>query len=126
MNEVQIIGTGSYAPLNIMTNHELSKIVDTSDEWIVSMTGIKQRHISTGENTSDLATKAATFALKNANIKAEDIDLIIVASTSPDQFVPATACIVQGNIGAVNAMAFDISAACTGVYFCPKYSNAIS
>ena len=117
MNEVQIIGTGSYAPLNIMTNHELSKIVDTSDEWIVSMTGIKQRHISTGENTSDLATKAATFALKNANIKAEDIDLIIVASTSPDQFVPATACIVQGNIGAVNAMAFDISAACTGFIF---------
>ncbi|NNU78396.1 beta-ketoacyl-ACP synthase III [Clostridium estertheticum] len=117
MNEVQIIGTGSYAPLNIMTNHELSKIVDTSDEWIVSMTGIKQRHISTGENTSDLATKAASEALANANIKAEDIDLIIVASTSPDQFVPATACIVQGNIGAVNAMAFDISAACTGFIF---------
>ncbi|MBW9173292.1 beta-ketoacyl-ACP synthase III [Clostridium estertheticum] len=117
MNEVQIIGTGSYAPLNIMTNHELSKIVDTSDEWIVSMTGIKQRHISTGENTSDLATKAASKALANANIKAEDIDLIIVASTSPDQFVPATACIVQGNIGAVNAMAFDISAACTGFIF---------
>ncbi|MBU3158935.1 ketoacyl-ACP synthase III [Clostridium frigoris] len=117
MNEVQIIGTGSYAPVNIMTNHELSKIVDTSDEWIVSMTGIKQRHISTGENTSDLATKAAAFALKNANVKAEDIDLIIVASTSPDQFVPATACIVQGNIGAVNAMAFDISAACTGFIF---------
>ncbi|MBU3101406.1 MULTISPECIES: beta-ketoacyl-ACP synthase III [Clostridium] len=117
MNEVQIIGTGSYAPLNIMTNHELSKIVDTSDEWIVSMTGIKQRHISTGENTSDLATKAATEALVDANIKAEDIDLIIVASTSPDQFVPATACIVQGNIGAVNAMAFDISAACTGFIF---------
>ncbi|MBX4261997.1 ketoacyl-ACP synthase III [Clostridium estertheticum] len=117
MNEVQIIGTGSYAPLNIMTNHELSKIVDTSDEWIVSMTGIKQRHISTGENTSDLATKAANEALVDANIKAEDIDLIIVASTSPDQFVPATACIVQGNIGAVNAMAFDISAACTGFIF---------
>ena len=117
MNEVQIIGTGSYAPLNIMTNHELSKIVDTSDEWIVSMTGIKQRHISTGENTSDLATKAAASALKDANVKAEDIDLIIVASTSPDQFVPATACIVQGNIGAVNAMAFDISAACTGFIF---------
>ncbi|MCB2307871.1 ketoacyl-ACP synthase III [Clostridium estertheticum] len=117
MNEVQIIGTGSYAPLNIMTNHELSKIVDTSDEWIVSMTGIKQRHISTGENTSDLATKAASEALVDANIKAEDIDLIIVASTSPDQFVPATACIVQGNIGAVNAMAFDISAACTGFIF---------
>ncbi|MGH4140511.1 beta-ketoacyl-ACP synthase III [Clostridium sp.] len=117
MNEVQIIGTGSYAPLNIMTNNQLSEIVDTSDEWIISRTGIKQRHISQGENTSDLATKAALEALKDANIKAEDIDLIILASTSPDQFVPATACIVQGNIGAVNAMAFDISAACTGFIF---------
>ena len=117
MNEVQIIGTGSYAPLNIMTNHQISEIVDTSDEWIVSMTGIKQRHISQGENTSDLATKAALEALKDANVTAEDIDLIILASTSPDQFVPATACIVQGNIGAVNAMAFDISAACTGFIF---------
>ena len=117
MNEVQIIGTGSYAPLNIMTNHQLSEIVDTSDEWIVSMTGIKERHISQGENTSDLATKAALEALKDAKVKAEDIDLIILASTSPDQFVPATACIVQGNIGAVNAMAFDISAACTGFIF---------
>lgn len=117
MNEVQIIGTGSYAPLNIMTNHQLAEIVDTSDEWITSRTGIKQRHISQGENTSDLATKAALDALSNAKIRAEDIDLIILASTSPDQFVPATACIVQGNIGAVNAMAFDISAACTGFIF---------
>ena len=117
MNEVQIIGTGSYAPLNIMTNHQISELVDTSDEWIVSMTGIKERHISLGENTSDLATKAALEALKDANLNACDIDLIILASTSPDQFVPATACIVQGNIGAVNAMAFDISAACTGFIF---------
>jgi len=117
MNEVQIIGTGSYVPLNIMTNQQLAEIVDTSDEWIVSMTGIKERHISQGENTSDLATKAALSALKDAGIKPEDIDLVILASTSPDQFVPATACIVQGNIGAVNAMAFDISAACTGFIF---------
>ena len=117
MNEVQIIGTGSYAPLNIMTNHQISELVDTSDEWIISMTGIKERHISLGENTSDLATKAALAALKDANVDACDIDLIILASTSPDQFVPATACIVQGNIGAVNAMAFDISAACTGFIF---------
>ena len=117
MNEVQIIGTGSYAPLNIMTNHQLAEIVDTSDEWITSRTGIKQRHISQGENTSDLATKAALAALSDAKIRAEDVDLIILASTSPDQFVPATACIVQGKIGAVNAMAFDISAACTGFIF---------
>jgi len=117
MNEVQIIGTGSYAPLNIMTNHQLSEIVDTSDEWIFSRTGIKERHISQGENTSDLATKAALSALKDAKVNVEDIDLIILASTSPDQFVPATACIVQGNIGAINAMAFDISAACTGFIF---------
>jgi len=117
MNEVQIIGTGSYAPLNIMTNHQIAELVDTSDEWIIAMTGIKERHISQGENTSDLATKAALEALKDANVNPEDIDLIILASTSPDQFVPATACIVQGNIGAVNAMAFDISAACTGFIF---------
>jgi len=117
MKEVQIIGTGSYAPLNIMTNNQISELVDTSDEWIITMTGIRQRHISQGENTSDLATKAALAALKDANVKPEDIDLIILASTSPDQFVPATACIVQGNIGAVNAMAFDISAACTGFIF---------
>ncbi|MBK5240875.1 beta-ketoacyl-ACP synthase III [Clostridium sp.] len=117
MNEVQIIGTGSYAPLNIMTNHQLSEIVDTSDEWITSMTGIKERHISQGENTSDLAIKAALEALKDAGVKPCDIDLIILASTSPDQFLPATACIVQGSIGAVNAMAFDISAACSGFIF---------
>lgn len=117
MNEVQIIGTGSYAPLNIMTNHQIAELVDTSDEWITSMTGIKERHISQGENTSDLATQAALEALKDAKVSPEDIDLIIVASTSPDQFVPATACIVQGNIGADNAMAFDISAACTGFIF---------
>jgi 3-oxoacyl-[acyl-carrier-protein] synthase-3 len=117
MNEVQIIGTGSYAPLNIMTNHQIAELVDTSDEWITSMTGIKERHISQGENTSDLATQAALEALKDAKINPKDIDLIILASTSPDQFVPATACIVQGNIGADNAMAFDISAACTGFIF---------
>lgn len=117
MNEVRIIGTGSYAPLNIMTNQQLSEIVDTSDEWIVSMTGIRERHITQGENTSDLAIKAALEALKSARVKAEDIDLIILASTSPDQFLPATACIVQGSIGATNAMAFDISAACTGFIF---------
>ena len=117
MNEVQIIGTGSYAPLNIMTNHQLAEIVDTSDEWITSMTGIKERHISQGENTSDLAIKAALEALKDAGVKPCDIDLIILASTSPDQFLPATACIVQGKIGAVNAMAFDISAACSGFIF---------
>jgi 3-oxoacyl-[acyl-carrier-protein] synthase-3 len=117
MNEVRIIGTGSYAPLNIMTNQQISEIVDTSDEWIVSMTGIRERHITQGENTSDLAIKAALEALKSAKVKAEDIDLIILASTSPDQFLPATACIVQGNIGATNAMAFDISAACTGFIF---------
>ena len=117
MNEVRIIGTGSYAPLNIMTNQQISEIVDTSDEWIVSMTGIRERHITQGENTSDLAIKAALEALKSAKVKAEDIDLIILASTSPDQFLPATACIVQGSIGATNAMAFDISAACTGFIF---------
>lgn len=117
MKQVKIVGTGSYAPCNIMTNEELSKLVDTNDEWITSRTGIKQRRISNGENTSDVAAKAAINALESANVAVEDIDLLIVATTSPDQFVPSTACLVQGKIGAVNALAFDVSAACTGFVF---------
>lgn len=117
MNEVKIIGTGSYAPLNIVTNDDLSKIMDTSDEWIYSRTGIRERKISVTENTSDLSTMAALRALENASMKAEDIDLIIVGTCTPDNFIPSTACIVQANIGAINATCFDISAACTGFIY---------
>ena len=116
-NQVKIIGTGSYAPLNIVTNEDLSKIMDTSDEWIYSRTGIRERKISVTENTSDLSTMAALKALDNANIKAEDIDLIIVGTCTPDNFIPSTACLVQANIGAINATCFDISAACTGFIY---------
>lgn len=117
MNNVQIIGTGSYAPERIVTNHDLAKIVDTSDEWVCSRTGIKERRISEGENTSDLATKAAIRALEDAGANPEDIDMIIVATLTPDAFIPSTACIVQKNIKAINATCFDISAACTGYIY---------
>lgn len=117
MKSVEIIGTGSYVPQRVVTNDELSAIVETSDEWISTRTGISERRISLGENTSDLAAKAALDALKNAKLVAKDIELIIVATTSPDSFVPSTACIVQELIGASNAVCFDISAACTGFIF---------
>lgn len=117
MDNVVIAGVGKYIPSKVVTNDMLSQIVDTNDEWITSRTGIKQRHITTGENTSDIASKAALKALENANIDALDIDLIIVATCTPDMFTPATACIVQKNIGAKNAFAFDLSAACSGFIY---------
>lgn len=117
MNSVKIIGTGSYAPDRIVTNSDLSEIVDTNDEWISSRTGIKERRISTGEDTSVLSTKAALKALEAANIDPLEIDLIIVGTASPDKFIPSTACIVQAEIGAENATCFDIGAACTGFIY---------
>ncbi len=117
MNEVRIIGTGSYVPTNRMTNDDLSQIVDTHDEWITSRTGIKERRISTGENTSDLARNAALQAIESAGITPEDIDLIIVNTITPDAFMPSTACMIQGAIGAHRAVCFDVSAACTGFIY---------
>lgn len=117
MYEAKIIGTGSYAPEHVVTNDDLSKIVDTSDEWISSRTGIKERRISTGEGTVDLSVKASIMAIENSGISAEDIDMIIVATTSPDNLFPSTACEVQAKIGAVNAFAYDIYAACTGFIY---------
>jgi 3-oxoacyl-[acyl-carrier-protein] synthase III len=113
-----IIGTGSYMPARVMTNEDLSKIVDTSDEWITSRTGIKQRRIAAeNEATSDLASAAARNALEMAHVKPEELDLIIVATVTPDMFFPSTACIVQKKIGAKNAVCFDISAACSGFLY---------
>lgn len=113
-----IIGTGSYVPERVLTNEDLSKIVDTSDEWITTRTGIKERRIAAAdEATSDMATKAALRALEAANMKAEDIELIIVATVTPDMFFPSTACIVQKKLGAANAVCFDISAACSGFLY---------
>lgn len=117
MNKVQVIGTGSYLPSKVVSNNDLSCIVDTNDEWISSRTGIRERRISEGEDTSDMASKAALKAIKSAGIKVEDIDLIIVATATPDSFIPSTACIVQSNIKAINATCFDISAACSGFIY---------
>ena len=117
MKEVKILSFGGYVPERIVTNDELMTVVETSDEWISSRTGIKERRISQGDNTSDLATKAAKIALERSNLKPEDIDLIIVATTSPDNFTPATACLVQGRLGAMNAFCFDLNAACSGFLF---------
>lgn len=117
MREVQILSTGKYVPAQIVTNKLLSDFVDTSDEWICSRTGISERRISKMEKTSELATKAALDALKRGNVSPEEIELIIVATTTPDCFTPSTACIVQDNINAKNAVCFDISAACTGFIY---------
>lgn len=113
-----IIGTGSCLPDRIMTNHEFEEIVDTNDEWIKSHTGISERRVA-DENTatSDLATTAALRALENANLKPEDIDLVMVATVTPDMAFPSTACLVQNNIGAVHAAAFDLEAACSGFLY---------
>ena len=117
MNEVQIIGTGSYVPAQIITNDHLSTIVETNDEWISSRTGIKERRISKGETTSALASGAAKKALEDAGISPETIDLIIVATMTPDYFMPSTACLVQKEIKAYHATCFDVSAACSGFLY---------
>ena len=109
-----IAGTGSYLPEKILTNAELESLVDTSDDWITSRTGIKERRIAAeGEFTSHMATKAAEKALEQTGIEAADLQLIIVATITPDTLTPATACYVQQNLGCLQAVAFDISAACS-------------
>ena len=103
-HSVTISGTGSYVPKKVLTNHDLEAIVDTTDEWISPRTGIKERRIASDtQSTSDLATEAARSAMADANVSGEEIDLIIVATISPDAFFPATACYVQQNIEATNA-----------------------
>jgi 3-oxoacyl-[acyl-carrier-protein] synthase III len=115
---VSIIGTGSYVPERILTNADLEKIVETNDEWVTSRTGIKERRIAAeGEHTSHMATHAAKRAMEQAGIEASEIDLIIVATVTPDTFFPSTACHVQRQLGASNAACFDISAACSGFLY---------
>jgi len=115
---VSIIGTGSYVPEKILTNEELSRMVDTSDEWIITRTGIKERRIAAkDEQTSDMATKAALRAIEQAKISPKDINLILVATATPDMLFPATACFVQKKIGATKAACVDVSAACAGFLF---------
>jgi 3-oxoacyl-[acyl-carrier-protein] synthase-3 len=123
---VTIAGTGSYVPERIMTNDDLAQLVDTSDEWITTRTGIRERRIAAdGEHTSDLATKAAEKALEQANVKAEDVELIIVATITPDTPTPATACHVQAKLGSFSAVAFDISAACSGFLYAMKIAKRL-
>src|ERR1700720_3347291 len=115
---VSIIGTGSYVPEKRLTNEDLSKIVDTNDDWITTRTGIKERRIAAkDENTSDMAARAALKAIEQAKISAEEIELILVATATPDMIFPATACFVQKKIGARNAACLDIAAACAGFIF---------
>ncbi len=115
---VSIIGTGSYAPERILTNHDLEKMVDTSDQWIRTRTGIRERRIAKdSETTSDMGTRAALAAMEQAKVTPEEIDLIIVATATPDHQFPATACFVQKKIGAINAACFDVSAACSGFLY---------
>lgn len=113
----RIIGTGSYAPVQIVTNEDLAKIVETNDEWIRTRTGIHERRITLNEGTSSMAIEAAKRAIENAGISPEELDIILLATSSPDHCFPAGACEVQAAIGAVNAVAFDISAACSGFLF---------
>ena len=113
-----IVGSGSYLPDRCLTNAELAKQIDTSDEWIHSRTGIRQRHIAAdGQPTSDLATRAAQRAMDHAGVTADDIDLIIVATATPDLTFPATAAQVQANLGVSKGAAFDVQAVCTGFVY---------
>ncbi|MFR1412345.1 MAG: beta-ketoacyl-ACP synthase III [Akkermansia sp.] len=118
---VKIIGTGSYVPERRLTNADLEKMVDTSHEWIIERTGIVERRIAApDEYTSHMGTKAAQRALESCGLQPEDIDLIIVSTITPDTFTPATSCYIQDALGAKNAAAFDISAACSGFLFAMK------
>ena len=114
----KIIGVGSYLPKNILTNKDLEESLDTTDEWITSRTGIKQRHIvSKNEDTSDLALEASLMAIRDSGIDKDDIDLIIVATTTPDKVFPSTACILQAKLKIKECPAFDIQAVCSGFIY---------
>ena len=117
MEGIIIKGIGAYTPSKIVTNDDLSKIVETSDEWIRSRTGIKERRISQGEDTSYMGIKASEKAIELANLQREDIDLIVFSTCTPDMFIPSSACIVQKEMGLKNAVAFDLNAACSGFVY---------
>lgn len=121
----KIIATGSYVPSNPVSNDEMARIVDTSDEWIVTRTGIHNRYITTSEGTSELATQAAKNALEQAQVEVGSIDYIIVATMSPDYALPNTACEVQKQLGALHAVCFDISVACSGFVYALQIASAL-
>lgn len=118
MNRSRILGTGGYLPEKVLTNADLEKMVDTTDEWITSRTGIRERHIAAeGETTCDLAEQASRRALAAAGLAPTDIDLIIVATTTPDRVFPSTACLLQERLGIRGCAAFDVQAVCTGFVY---------
>ncbi|SNR68594.1 beta-ketoacyl-ACP synthase III [Desulfurobacterium atlanticum] len=120
---IKIVSTGSYVPEKVLTNFDLEKMVETSDEWITTRTGIKERRIAESETTSELATKAVISALGRET--GEDIDLFITATATPDMFFPSTACLVQSNLKNKRAVAFDVSAACTGFIYALYVADSI-
>ena len=123
---VGIVAIGGYAPPKLLTNAELEKMVDTSDEWIVTRSGISTRHIAEADiATSDLGLKAATLALERAGMAATEIDLIVFATITPDYPQPSTACVLQRELGAFNAAAFDVSAACSGFIYSLTIASAL-
>lgn len=122
----EIVGTGSAVPDRILTNQDFEQMVETSDEWIVSRSGIRERHITDDQTTtSDLATMAAKAALKDASLSAEELDMIIVGTATPDMIFPSTACLVQDLIGAGNAAPMDVSAACSGFLYALTMGKAL-
>ena len=126
MPKASLISIAAYAPPKILTNFDLEKMVETSDEWIVKRTGISQRRIAQGEDTSDLGTKAAQIALERANLTAKDVDAVICATISPDHFcMPSTACKIAKNLGINAITAFDISAACTGFIYLLELAKSL-
>lgn len=120
----KICGTGAYVPEHYYDNHDIAKFVETSDEWIRERTGIVKRHIVTTDTTVSMAVEAAKRALEDGNMKAEEIDLILVSTITPNTIIPCTACEVQKEIGAVNATGFDLSAACSGFVFAYNTAQA--
>ena len=119
----KIIGLGSYYPSQIVNNSTLSQIVDTNDEWITTRTGIKQRRISSGENTSQMALIAAKKAIHDAAITKEEIDMVILSTITPDFFTPSTASLIQAELGLIDTPSFDISAGCTGFIYCVQIAD---
>ena len=118
MRYSRIIGTGAYLPERVLTNADLEGMIDTSDEWIVARTGVRKRHIAAeGESTCDLAERAARLAIEAAGIAVSDLDLIVLATTTPDRIFPSTACLLQGRLGMSRGAAFDIQAVCTGFIY---------
>lgn len=125
MDNWKIISTASYVPPIIKTNDQLSKLMDTSDEWIRTRTGISERHISLEENTSDLAVNVGKKLLKQTNWEPDSVDIVIVATMSPDSYTPSTAAIIQGKLGMTKALAFDVSAACSGFIYALAVANGL-